>query len=363
MSTSRKAVTVCVFLAAVSASVAAPIRGIKLQARIQYSSSITAVAFSPDGRFLATGLSSGEIDIRHVSLNAIGRSLFRLHTGLEVNALAFSHDSRSLFAGGKDYLQKWGLARRRLLWKHRQRDYTYPPSYGRIPVTVCSLALSPKEDVLAGVVVIPGSCANGTEVRLWSNETGRLTHRLLGYDDPPYDNPNNVAFLDSHCLLIDCLDRVSAYDLRHYRQQWELKHVDLSSQLALSLDRRRLVCADYDRYEIWDIRRKRLVYSRNIEATYGGPSVSISRNSDLIATAADTLSGHWPRAYIPEKPAKNDIRYQIGLWNAGTGKLISNLPGAGWVAFSPRSDVLLTGEIDGIAGLTRKRMRVWRIAR
>jgi|GEM_PF-4365919 len=357
-----------ILLLAVSTLEAAPTYNVKLQQTLLYKSGVTAVAFSLNGKYLAIGYYSGLVDVRAVRTNGIGHSLFYFNTGVQANtyvpiqAIAFSPDSHTLVVGGEDYLQKWDIIKRRSLWKHRQRNYSLPPKYGRIPVIVSSLAVSPNDDILAGVVVMQGHCGDASEVRLWSNKTGRLKHRLLGYSSDSYgDHPNNVAFLDSQHLLIDDLGLITSCNVYSYKKEWEVKHLNLSNRLVLSPDKHLIICACNEYYEVWDLRKRRLLRRPNIEATFGSECVSISHNSDIVATAGINYTGYRSSEYKSSNP--DSIKYQIGLWDIHTGRLIKRLPGSRLVAFSPKSNILLTGESDGIAGLTSKRMRLWKITR
>jgi len=130
---------------------------------------VTSVAFSPNGRYLASGGIDETIKIWEVDTGREPRTL----TGhaSEVNSVSFSPDGRYLASGSLD-----GTVR---LWE-METGLTVRTLKGRIGKAV---AFGPDGKLLAGV------CYDNT-IRLWESDTGRETLILKGHTDAV----NSVAF-------------------------------------------------------------------------------------------------------------------------------------------------------------------------
>ncbi len=134
-------------------------------------SSLRCVAFSPDSKLLATGGSASAVKLWNV---ADGKPAFALdgHTD-EVMAVTFSSDGRWLASGSRDHnIKIWNLATRRGF--HTLKGSTN---------TVLCAAFSPDSKRL-----VSGACDKN--VRLWDVETGSEIRHLGGHTG----NVNGVAF-------------------------------------------------------------------------------------------------------------------------------------------------------------------------
>ena len=114
---------------------------------------IWSVAFSPDGKLLATGDTKGEIILRRVSDGQIIRS-FKEHSGWIVS-LDFSADGETLASSSTDCLVKlWDTNTGKCLHTLKEHEHE-----------VWSVAFSPDGKILA-------SGCDDNKVRLWNVDTG-----------------------------------------------------------------------------------------------------------------------------------------------------------------------------------------------
>ncbi|MBW4464529.1 MAG: WD40 repeat domain-containing protein [Pegethrix bostrychoides GSE-TBD4-15B] len=140
-------------------------------------SQVLAVAFSPDGKLLATGDVNHEIQLWQVS---DGKPLltYALHEGW-IWSVAFSPDGRLLAGSANRAVHLWDVQSGALV-----------QSFGGYSDRVFSVAFSPDGHLLA----------TGSEdrlVRIWDLRTGKRLHQLSGHTD----EVRSVAFAGNHPLL------------------------------------------------------------------------------------------------------------------------------------------------------------------
>lgn len=336
-----------------------------LQRVFDYKGDVNAVAFTPNGKLMAVALSGGTVYVYKlrndqivVKYDSFRAGSVSFAEGDGIYTLAFAPDNRTLIVGGQDCLERWDVLRGKPIWRHRQRDYTYPKKYGRVSVGVNCLSVSPRMDLIAGVVIIPGSCADGTEVRLWSYKTGKIVSRPTSYHDV-YETPaNSVAFLNISELLVDDLGTMTVLGAYDGKVRRRLKHseTDLSQEMTLSVDRRYAAIGAWELYELWDMRLRRLICRRSVEATYGADTVSLSPDTRLVVTSADTGTGYRSDRYRHQKLESNSLAYQIGIWESRSGRLLQILPGGRLAVFAPKGNLLVTG---GTIPSESRKLRVW----
>jgi WD40 repeat protein len=122
------------------------------------SGSVNSVAFSPDGKTLATGTNDGSVWLWDLATRQAGRLLTA--SGFPVHSVAFSPDGKTLAAGSNDgSVRLWGLA-------------THRPIGGRLIINgpggpVTSVAFSPDGKILAA----GSNDGTGGTVWLWDLAT------------------------------------------------------------------------------------------------------------------------------------------------------------------------------------------------
>lgn len=284
---------------------------------------VSAVAFSPDRRTLATG---GERTVRLWNVSD-GRARATLTGATDsVFSLAFSPDGHTVAAGMED-----GTAR---LW-NVATGRSHALIADRTGNSVESIAFSPK----GGTVATGGK--NGA-VRLWDARSGHLRTTLTSHSGPV----RTLAFSPTGGTLATGTGDKSArlWDLASHRTSKKLTgRVSIVASVAFSPDGKTLAAADGNHVRLWD------ADTGNARATLTGhtgrvESVAFSPDGKTLATAgADNTARLWNTA---------DDRTRMVL--TGHSGLVTS------VAFSPDGRRLATGSTDHTAriwGLPTSRVR------
>ncbi|AVH65688.1 NB-ARC domain-containing protein [Nostoc sp. 'Peltigera membranacea cyanobiont' N6] len=363
---------------------------------------IFSVAFSPDGKLLATGDTNGEIRLYEVA-NSQQLMACKGHTGW-VWSVTFSPDGKVLASGSNDQTIKlWDISTGQCLKTFEGhiggvRSVTFSPdnqvlasgsddqtvklwniSTGKCFKTlqengcsVWSVAFNPKGDVLA-------SGNDDYKVRLWDINSNSCIHTLEGHTQWVYSvtfSPDgNTLASASHDQTVKLWDTNTGKCIKTLQG-----HTDLVHSVTFSVDGSTLVsCGEDQTVKVWDF-----VTGQCLKTLQGHKSrvwsLAICINQNICASSSDdqtvklwnistgrcikTFQGYnngiWSVAVSPNDNflASGSNDQTVTLWDAMAGKCLKTLQGhdrrVTSVVFSPDSQLLASGSED-------QTIRIWDI--
>ena len=272
-------------------------------------SPVRTVAFSPDGRTLAAGESSGQVGLWDM---ATGRQTATLAEGSGVYGVAFSPSGRTLAVGdGDGDVGLWDMATGRRTGTLAEGSW------------VECVAFSPDGRTLAA--------GDGFGyVGLWDVATGQRTATFRERNPAA-----SIAFSpDGHTLAVgDVIGYVGLWDVATGRQTATLAEGGAVYGVAFSPGGRTLAAGDGGGYVgLWDT----ATGQRTATLAEGNPAASIAFSPDGKTLAAGDYGGH------------------VGLWDMATGRRTATLAegsGVYGVAFSPDGKTLAASDSGGDIGL------------
>ena len=279
-------------------------------------SSITAIAFSPDGETLASGSADRTVKVWNPN-NGVLHCTLSGHSSL-VDAIALTPDGQILVSGSWDHTIKiWNLQTGGLihtLYKHSG--------------WIKSLAISPDAQYL-----VSGS-ADKT-IKIWDLSTGEVQTTLSGHSSAVY---SVVISPDGQILASGSLDKtIKLWNLDNGDVLLTLDgHSDAINSLAFSPSGQILISGSADQtIKLWNLGTGELLHT-------------LTGHSETVSSIAINVQGHTLISGSTDKTIK--------IWHPGSCKLLHTLTGhsAGVtsVTISPDNRLIASGSQD-------KTIKIW----
>ena len=315
------------------------------------------VAFSPDGRWLAIGGADGTLDIRDARRLQRVR-LLRAHND-SVTAMAFSRDSKFLATGTSkepreailwdtdrwERSQSWPGAASAygtfvfspddaqlastlglVVWDPHTAEQLSPLNPPDAPTGANWAALSPDARSFAAIDTLG-------DVRFWQLDPPGdfVRRRLVAAHHAHQDHGRSIAFSPDGRLLATAADDVLLWDAATHQKIARFEHSAIVWSIAFSPDGRWLVSTHGDgAVLVWDVAERERIANFN-EHSGSVRAVAFSPDGKRVASGGDDRT--------------------VTVWNASTGRkealLIDHPTRVACLAYSSGTSQLVSGDQDG----------------
>ncbi|HEY9734954.1 MAG TPA: GUN4 domain-containing protein [Trichocoleus sp.] len=283
-----------------------------------------SVAFSPDGRLVAAGLSNGTVRLWATDTGTAVRTLSGHRYA--VRAIAISANGQLLASASSDQtIRLWNLQTGQLL-----RTLTVEPSKG----IVQTLLISPDGQRLA-------TATNRNTLQLWDAQSGRLL-RTLADGATPVSFSLPLAFSPNSQLLAaaDTDNSVKLWNAGSGARIITLKgHSDRIHNLAFSPDSQRLASSEEKTAYLWDLQTYQPLHTFSLVQSAGHPVMPdnlgyLAFSPDGSVLAASTL-------LLPLVQSEPIPSQGLTLWDTASGQPLEQIRNVAQFQFSPNGQFLI----------------------
>ena len=296
---------------------------------------VLSLAFSYDGKFLASGNEWGAIEIWNASTWQEIQTLS--HQNGQDRALSFTPDGLKLVSGNNSIITIWELATGQQV--HRLSGHSG---------SINSLAISPD-----GLKLASGS-SNGT-VKLWQLSTGEEICTFYGHGE----SVQSVIFSPDGQRLISSGNDIRVWEAASMgKKLLNLTggHYGEVNSVAISPDGQTLASSGLT-IKLWDVNIWEKYIALNSANEEEDEEEEYSYQSDRFPDEYAILMKHWTSvlclAFSPDGKtlASGSGDTSIKIWEVGTCQLIDTLTGhsdqVNCITFSPDGKTLVSGSDDG----------------
>ena len=296
-----------------------------------HTSYVRAVAFSPDGRILA-GSDDETLKLWDV---ATGREI-RTVKGRYWAGAAFSPDGRTIVSGDLDSLRFWDVASGREIHAFKEKSW------------VTAVAFSPDGKKF----VSAHRSMHDNTLKLWDAASGRELRTLSGHGDLV----NAVAFSsDGRTIVSGSSDNtLKFWDVASGRALRTLTgHTAIVNSVAFSPDGKKLVSASFDKtLKFWDAASGHPLRTLTLADAFSVQGAAFSPDGRTVVSGYDKTPKFWDVASgrelrtfgghttyvstIAFSPDGRAILSGDSVWDVASGRQIHSVKGQFWAhAFSP----------------------------
>jgi len=326
-----------------------------------HKSEVTAVAFSPDGKYIVSGDNKEDSALKLWEVSS-GREVRSLEGQLAVYSLTFSPDGKHVISGGLSHdetIKLWDVSTGRVTRVFSgHRDW------------VRTVAFSPD-----GKYVVSGSDDN--ILKLWDVSSGREVRMFRGHDSRisavAFSPDGKYVVSGSDDNILKLWDISSGRDIKSFRG-----HTDDIDSVAFSPDGRYIVSGDGNgTLKFWDIATTSALLTLYEKDSAKANSVAFSPDGKYVVSGDDhgalkfwdlskksnikTFKGNSSvfksAAFSPDGKyvVSGSVFGHLMLWDIKTGKevkpFIGHMKDVQSIAFSPDGRYIVSGDYSGIIKL------------